>query len=173
MVSSHDGVTRMVTNGCSCLSRLLGPWRLLVKAQGRAAQLDVLEVLSQQRPALWRAGRGRSVFPCPGPHKEVPACQSPSLELYLKDRRHQLALTEVLQPCKGLSCLPCYQRSLYRCVTILCRSYSRPLSKQMEDIPLAEGGGGTGQRNGHRAGDLDSIFEKMGTGRVRHKNHCT
>ena len=53
------------------------------------------------------------------------------------------------------------------------RSYSRPLSKQMEDIPLAEGGGGTGQRNGHRAGDLDSIFEKMGTGRVRNENCCT
>ena len=54
----------------------------------------------------------------------------------------------------------------------MCRSYSRPLSKQMEDIPLAEGGGGTGRGNGRRAGDLDSIFEKMGTGRVRHEKCC-
>ena len=55
----------------------------------------------------------------------------------------------------------------------MCRAYSRPLPKQMEDIPLADGGGGTGQGNGHRAGDLDSIFAKMGTGRVRHGVCCS
>lgn len=46
------------------------------------------------------------------------------------------------------------------------RAYSTPLSKQMEG-GSSSAAGGVEAGNGHRTGDLDSIFAKMGSSRVR------
>ena len=70
-MSLRDGVVCVGSHGSLIVSRLLGPWRLLIKAQGRATQLDVLEVLDQQQPARRRAGWGRIIPSRSRPDQEV------------------------------------------------------------------------------------------------------
>ncbi len=73
------------------------------------------------------------------------------------------------QPCKSLWSfsvpLVSQMQAICRSTLSMCR-YSRPLSKQMEEGGSSTLDGDVGQANGHRPGDLDSIFDKMGSSRV-------